>query len=323
MIYQFCKSSRLLPVRGELAILWLRPISAPQAFVLKGVACGRGVVLTDRDFAKKTVALPNGLTMAYVEINPGASPCIVWIHGMGSYRETFHSVLTYPPVAARHLAIDLPGFGDSGRPRTKQTLADYAEAVNQFLSAVNGVGAILSGHSFGGMVAGETAARYPDRVGGVILTSAAGWMDPINALSPTRFIWVNRVGIWMTGMEWFGRRMLKALGVDPKTVSRDDRRRLRYGWRRAYEMARMGAFYHSPQFAQRLFAASLPTAVIHGSRDSLFPLQPVRAIINNQSPVWAIEGSGHVPFLSHPRQFSRVFREAFAYIQNSPRSGSR
>lgn len=267
----------------------------------------------DNDFAIKRVRLASGLNLAYLEVSAGER-AVVWIHGMGSYREIFHRVMENPPVAAWHLALDLPGFGDSDHLPRRQHLADYAEAVQGFLAALNLSEVVLVGHSFGGMVAGETVARFPDRIAGIILVSSAGWVDPINALTPTPFLWLNRIGIWVTGLEWFGRRMLIALGVDPDTVSRADRRRLQIGWRRAYEMARMGTFYHSPAFAERVLAADVPVSVIHGDRDGLFPLSSVRTVIDGRAPLWVIEGSGHVPFLSHPQAFSRAFAEAFDQV---------
>jgi pimeloyl-ACP methyl ester carboxylesterase len=276
----------------------------------------------DRDFDKKFVILPGGLKITYVDQGLASGTAIVWIHGMGSYRESFHPVLKDPPVSARHVALDLPGFGDSGHLGRRQTLADYAASVHDFLEVLQLDGVVLAGHSFGGMVAGETAIRHPERLLGIILISSAGWVDPINALKPTAWVWINRLGIWITGFEYFGRQMLRAIGVNPDTIGPEDRRRLQRGWRRAYEMARMGEFYRSPQFADRLFGSGVPSAVIHGSRDPLFPFDQVRTVIADRAPLWVIEESGHVPFLSHPNPFAEAFREAYAWLGAFPRSGT-
>lgn len=273
------------------------------------------------DFRVKRVRLSNGLRIAYFEV-PGGKDPILWIHGMGSYRETFHPILIHPPTPNQHLAMDLPGFGDSGHYPRRHTLMDYAEAVRGFLQALNISRAILVGHSFGGMVAAETAIRFPERVQGLVLVSSAGWVDPVNALAPTPYVFINRLGIWITGMGWFGQRMLRSLGVDPTRVSRDDRRRLQVGWRKSYEMARMGPFYHSPNFASRVFASGIPLAAIHGDRDTLFPLAKVQQVMDGRAPLFVIEGSGHVPFLSHPEAFGLIFREAYNHVAGSQRSDS-
>lgn len=278
-----------------------------------------------RNFARQWVTLPDGLRMAYMESGEtrrGKAP-VVWIHGMGAYRETFHPLFAEPPVAARHIAPDLPGFGDSGHWRHRHQLADYVRAMVQFLDALGIEQAMLVGHSFGGMIAGETLIHHPERVRGVILVSSAGWFFPENALQPTPWVFVNRIGIWITGMHWFGRRMMAALGVDASRIDAEDQRRFQWGWRHAYEMARMGTFYDSPDFADRVVAAGKPIAAIHGTRDRLFPLARVRDIIGDRLPLWPIGGAGHVPFFSHPDAFKSAFRDAFESLAASPHNDSR
>jgi pimeloyl-ACP methyl ester carboxylesterase len=281
-----------------------------------------GGVPMDKDFPMHKVVLQDGMAVAYMDVPTGDAP-VVWIHGMGSYRETFHPIFRDPPVPARHIALDLPGFGDSAHLHRRHELSDYARWVDEFLGALNLSDVVLAGHSFGGMVVGETLDRYPERIRGAILIGAAGWLDPENVLSPTPYFCVNRVGIWVTGLGYFGREMLRALGVDPDRVSRGDRRRLRRGWQRAYEMARMGTFYHSADFARRVLTANRPVAVIHGSQDSLFPIDKVTRIVADRAPLWVIEGSGHVPFLSHPHLFWPAFRAAYAHAAKSQRNDTR
>jgi len=276
----------------------------------------------DKDFPRKRVVLPGNLPITYIDVEHRGEIPVLWIHGMGSYREAFHALFTDPPVPGRHIAMDLPGFGNSGHLIRRHTLGDYAHAVVSFLDALELSEVVLVGHSFGGMVAGETVSRYPDRVSGVVLISSAGWFNPENALEPTRWFWLNRMGIWLTGMEYFGRRMIKALGVNPDRLFRADRRRFQWGWRHAYEMARMGTFYESPQFLPRILQAKKPITVIHGTQDLLFPWNRVRQEILHQLPFWPIGGAGHVPFYSHPDAFRAAFRSAFDEVLAGPHNDS-
>ncbi|MCY0878995.1 MAG: alpha/beta hydrolase [Firmicutes bacterium] len=274
------------------------------------------------DFPLKRVAIRENVPMAYMEVNTGEDP-IIWIHGMGAYRESFHGIFVDPPVPGRHLAVDLPGFGHSGHWRRVHTLRDYVHALLDFMDALSIARAVLVGHSFGGMVAGETVVAAPERIQGALFVSSAGWMAPENALKPTPSVLLNRAGIWITGLDFFGRRMLAALGVAPEQLDPEDRRRFRWGWRHAYEMARMGQFYESPQFAERVLAAGRPLALIHGERDLLFPLARLRAVVGERAPLWVIPGAGHVPFYSHPAEFRQVFQAAYASLADTPRNGSR
>lgn len=276
----------------------------------------------DKDFPKRSIRLKNNLRIACMEVANGDQP-VLWIHGMGSYRETFHPLFRHPPVPGRHVAMDLPGFGHSSHLPRRHTLEDYAESVRDVAQQLGLEKPILVGHSFGGMVVGETLVHFPDAVGGAIFVSSAGWFDPENALVPTPYFWINRIGIWITGMDYFGRRMMASLGVEPDMLTTDDRRRLRFGWRHAYEMARMGQFYASPDFSRRVQGTGVPIGVIHGDRDLLFPLGRLKAELHDETPLWVIDGAGHVPFYSRPDAFTTAFRSAFQFVAAGRSSGSR
>jgi pimeloyl-ACP methyl ester carboxylesterase len=74
--------------------------------------------------------------------------------------------------AAGHTAeaIDLPGQGADETPLAEITLYRYAEAVCDALAA--GPPAILTGHSMGGMVVTQAAARRPELVERLVYVSA-------------------------------------------------------------------------------------------------------------------------------------------------------
>lgn len=243
-------------------------------------------------------------------------PPTLWIHGMGAYRKTFARLWQSPWFRGRRIVVDLPGFGDSDAFPARATLEDYPAVLEKFLDSLGIASVILVGHSFGGMVAGQLAEHIPDRVRGVIFVASAGFLDPVNALSPTPWVWVNRIGIWITGMDWFGRRMLTALGVDPRRLSPTERRWFRYGWRRAREMARMGTFYQSPHFAERMrrLSARVPMALIHGTRDILFPLDALKAVTAPELPLFSVPDAGHLPFVSHEELFRTAFVQAWQAI---------
>ncbi len=64
------------------------------------------------------------------------------------------------------LVIDLPGFGESDLPKTAD-MAAYSSAVLAALDAFNIQHCVLVGHSLGGYVALEFAARHGDRLAGL------------------------------------------------------------------------------------------------------------------------------------------------------------
>jgi pimeloyl-ACP methyl ester carboxylesterase len=67
-------------------------------------------------------------------------------------------------------AIDLPGAGEDTTPVAEVTLDRYAERVCEALSG--GPPAVLVGHSMGGMVITQAAARCPERIARLIYVAA-------------------------------------------------------------------------------------------------------------------------------------------------------
>lgn len=234
----------------------------------------------------------------------------ILIHGMGSSRLAYRPMMERWPFPGRVYAVDLPGFGASGHLKQPHSLDDYVTAVGALIGGRSIDRPVILGHSFGGLVAAEVIAQLPHLVKGGVLVSSAGFFPPQNAMAPTRHVWLNRIGIWATGFEYFGLRMVRALGLDPAVLTRNDRRRLQYGWRHAIEMARMPEFYDDPRLLEKVVAAKRPIVLIHGERDPLFPLSELRRVIGPTFPIWVMPGAGHLPYDTDLDQFLNILRQA-------------
>jgi len=92
----------------------------------------------------------DGLRLHYVV--EGRGPAVIFVHGLGGFAESWrHNVR---PLAGRAtvFAVDLPGFGDSAKPRTRYRLGYFANALRGFMDALGLAQASLVGHSLGGAV---------------------------------------------------------------------------------------------------------------------------------------------------------------------------
>jgi pimeloyl-ACP methyl ester carboxylesterase len=111
----------------------------------------------------------------------GSGPPLVLVHGSGTTRVTWRSVF---PLLAEHFtvyALDRRGRGDSG-DGSEYALEREFEDVAAVLD-VTGHGSNLLGHSFGGLVALETAL-LTDRVGKLVVYEAVTAIDK----TPPEFI---------------------------------------------------------------------------------------------------------------------------------------
>jgi pimeloyl-ACP methyl ester carboxylesterase len=117
------------------------------------------------------VAEINGEPIHYID--QGGGPAVVLIHGFGGHHYSFRYLV--PALAERHrvIAVDLLGFGYSGRNKD----ADYsntaqAERVVALMDHLGLQKASLVGHSMGGGVAMRVAAARPERVERLVLAGS-------------------------------------------------------------------------------------------------------------------------------------------------------
>jgi 3-oxoadipate enol-lactonase len=123
----------------------------------------------------------NGVRTHYQRVpakNPSQvpTPQAVFIHGLGYDSLASFYLTLAPPVAATGidvLAYDLRAHGRSDRPARGYLLRDFTADLRAMLDGVGITEPVhLVGNSFGGTVAFEFAARYPERVRSIVAIEA-------------------------------------------------------------------------------------------------------------------------------------------------------
>ena len=99
---------------------------------------------------------------------------LVWLHGWGQDHRAFAKLAGLFDRAATNRLFDLPGFGASPPLSPDAGTEDYADALARELEADGGGPAVLIGHSYGGRVAVQLAARRPELVSALVLIAGAG-----------------------------------------------------------------------------------------------------------------------------------------------------
>jgi pimeloyl-ACP methyl ester carboxylesterase len=127
------------------------------------------------------IILPDQVKLYFDKAGVG-NPPFIFIHGGGA--DGSHLAPQFFFFAHRGTAInlDLRGYGKSDKPVKYGTIAQYADDVAYLCNQLQLTAPIIIGHSMGGMVAVELAAKHPRLPAAIVLISS-GVLFPEAALA--------------------------------------------------------------------------------------------------------------------------------------------
>ncbi len=130
---------------------------------------GCGVAGPSERAAIRQPAGADGVPIAYEEAGAErGGPTLVLIHGWNCDRRYWAGPMALLAEDFRVIALDLGGHGESGLDRADWSMAAFGEDVASVVRHLNLRRAVLIGHSMGGPVALEAAARLPGRIVGIV-----------------------------------------------------------------------------------------------------------------------------------------------------------
>jgi pimeloyl-ACP methyl ester carboxylesterase len=109
-----------------------------------------------------------GIALAYKD-SATNYPAIVLVHGWGCDHTVFAAQAKFFGNTHRVITVDLRGHGESDAPEGSYTMAEFADDLAWLCHKLSLVKPVLVGHSMGGNVLLELAARYPDTPDALIL----------------------------------------------------------------------------------------------------------------------------------------------------------
>jgi pimeloyl-ACP methyl ester carboxylesterase len=94
---------------------------------------------------------------------------LIFVHGWANYKGIWDPQMSHFSQKYRVVAVDLPGFGESGYNRTDWTMAAFGEDVNAVIKKLNPEQVVLIGFSMGAPVVIEAAKQAPENLVGLVL----------------------------------------------------------------------------------------------------------------------------------------------------------
>lgn len=108
-----------------------------------------------------------GVDIAYDDSKNGDTT-LLFIHGWNINKSYWTDQTTFFSKKYRVVALDLPGFGKSGKNRKSWTVEEYGKDITAVLNQLNLKNVIVIGHSMSGAIAVEAAINNPARIIGVV-----------------------------------------------------------------------------------------------------------------------------------------------------------
>ena len=257
----------------------------------------------------------------------GEGQAILLLHGLtDSSRVVWQDFVREFENQYTLVAIDLPGHGESESIRRGYTPTDQAKLVAAIIEMLKLSRPVLLGHSLGGIIAAKFAVLFPNRLSKLIICDSplgAGFWRNLKLVNHVSVKGVTLVGVTLIpglGRFVFKLRSQKTMRLalqnlrvfcDPSRITRETIEKLIQEKMRSTYDAVSQSLWHSVLF-QNLYKdlnqISVPTLIIHGSHDSLVPVnwaQRAAARIPD-SRLILIENAGHFPLIEKSKQFNQA-----------------
>jgi pimeloyl-ACP methyl ester carboxylesterase len=115
----------------------------------------------------------DGTKLVCLDSGGGGRP-VAFVHGWCCDRSFFEPQLEYFANAGRRvIAFDLRGHGASDAPESRYTMGLFADDVAWCLERLGAERPVVIGHSMGGVIAFDLAARYPDLPAAIVMLDSS------------------------------------------------------------------------------------------------------------------------------------------------------
>lgn len=223
--------------------------------------------------------------MRYKVVGEGAP--VVLVHGLSGSSLWWKRNVPALARTFRLYLVDLPGFGSMASPCARFELQHASSWLYRWMQTVGLARAHLIGHSMGGYICLQVAARYPTAVSRLVLVSPAvkaqaqhicGYLKPL--LGAVRDLTPQFLPILL----------YDTLRAGPVTILRAVNDLL------------------SVEACQELRLATAPTLLVWGARDTLVPSSMGTVMLREmpQARLLELEHSGHISMFEQAEQFNRA-----------------
>ncbi|MBX0328979.1 alpha/beta hydrolase [Oscillochloris sp. ZM17-4] len=247
----------------------------------------------------------------------GDGPPLLLIHGWGGSSRYWRGTLAALGHSHDVIAPDLPGFGESPPLAGHMDSHRIADLVLAFADQLGLEQFDLNGHSFSAGVATYVAARHPERVRRLVLTSYSTFRNEferrvVDQIHRVLSLWMSLRRPWMADQRLFYRavssRFFYRLPKDDAVLRESFADFLKMDKRTALESASSAG---DPAINPALTQVRAPTLIIGARQDSIMPpagTPHAAKLVPDSRLVW-IERCGHLPMIERPDIYHQLLAE--------------
>ena len=230
-----------------------------------------------------------GVMHARVGGDDQARKPVVLVHGLViSGRYMVPTALELAPLCPVY-AIDLPGYGDSAKPRAMLGLGELADALAAWMDAMRFPSAHLVANSFGCQILAEFALRHAHRVDRLVFQGPT--VDPeARTVRQQLARLIKNSSSEGPGLGWISFVDYVKAGM----------RRIRFTIRMAME----------DRIEDKLPGIAAPTLVVRGGNDPLVPQRWAEEVVRRlpRGELRVLPGLGHTINYTAPKEFMTALR---------------
>ncbi len=249
----------------------------------------------------------NGTKVNFTKLGNG-EPTLIFIHGWSNNRSIWDSQMAHFSKKYQVIAMDLPGFGNSGRNRNNWSMSTFGEDVAAIIQELELNQVVLVGFSMGAIVAIEASLKDSDGLIGLVLVDQIRDVDlkysPENSEfienlfmdlieNPTKEKLVGG-GFFVNNQEESYQKVVTMLQADSSRI----------GWRASL---RDVFRWHNEDCLSAIEKVELPIALINSTKEPTNSegLKQIASEIN----IDLVNEAGHVIMWNQPIEFNNLLEK--------------